>query len=314
MDPRMILVVVIYLLCAALATAAVRFAQRWIQKKREWMEGRLKGHVASDTPLPFLGRERLHPRPNANRVDRWFYQIVVESGIGLTAEAVLPMTISLGMFSGGAVMLWRGDLLESFSAALASVLLVVLYLTYLGRNRRIAAQEQLPEVMDLLARAVRAGETIDQAINLVGETTAKPLRDEFRRCARQLEMGLSVDLALGSMSERIAISEMRMLAATLSVQRQTGGSLPTTLERLSEVIRDRISYHRQFRAATGAGRISTLLIGVAAPVVAAYLLIWQRDYFNRFTETFAGQVLLASAIAMQLIGMLWIYLILRSDY
>ena len=119
---------------------------------------------------------------------------------------------------------------------------------------------------------------------------------------------------LGSMSERISVGEMRMLAATLTVQRQTGGSLPTTLERLSEVIRDRISYHRQFRAATGAGRVSTILIGAAGPVVAAYLLIWQRDYFNRFTESFAGQVLLASAIGLQLLGMLWVYAILTSDY
>jgi len=314
MDPRIVLVFVIYLICAALATAAVHYTRQWIQKKRAWMERRLKGRAAKETPLLFFGRERLHPQAVSNRIDRWFNRLVIKSGVGLTVEVVFPLTIATGMLTGGAMLMWRGDLLESLLATAIGIMLVIFYLMYLGHRRRLAAHEQLPDVMELLARAVRAGETIDQAIDLVGETTDKPLGAEFRRCARQLEMGLSVDLALGAMSERISIGEMRMLAATLAVQRQTGGSLPTTLERLSDVIRDRISYHRQFRAATSAGRISTILIGTAGPIVALYLLVWQRDYFDRFTESLAGQVLLATAIGLQLLGMLWIYLILRSDY
>ncbi|MEO8493458.1 MAG: type II secretion system F family protein [Planctomycetota bacterium] len=310
----MILVVVIYLACAALAAAAVQYTRLWMQRKREWMERRLKGRAAQETPLLSFGRERLQPRVGATRIDRWFHGLVLESGVGLAAEVVFPLTVGAGMLAGTAMLMWRGDLLESFLASAIGVMFVVLYLVYLRYQRRLAAQEQLPDVMELLARAVRAGETIDQAIDLVGETTAKPLGAEFRRCARQLEMGLPVDTALSAIAERISISEMRMLAATLAVQRQTGGSLPITLERLSHVIRDRISYHRQFRAATSAGRISTILIGTAGPVVALYLLVWQRDYFNRFTETLAGQVMLATAIGLQLIGMLWIYLILRSDY
>jgi tight adherence protein B len=168
--------------------------------------------------------------------------------------------------------------------------------------------------MELLARAVRAGESLDQAIQLVGSTVKKPLGPEFKRLAHQLEMGLSIDTAMRAISRRAPVAEIRILASALMVQRQTGGSLPITLERLSAVIRDRLSYHRQFKAATGAGRISTILIGVAGPLIALYLLIFQRDYFNKFFESFPGQMMLTTAICLQIIGFFWIYRLLKSDY
>jgi len=231
-----------------------------------------------------------------------------------TPEGAFLTAVFVGLIPSGIVLLWRDDLFEAAAAMAAGMVIVMAYYLFLRRQRHVAMQEQLPEVMELLARAVRAGETLDQAIELVADTTSEPLGVEFRRCSRQLDMGLSVDAAMQSMALRVPLSEMRILATALSVQRRTGGSLPTTLERLSFVVRDRISYHRQFRAATGAGRISTILIGAAGPLVAIYMLVWQREYFNRFTETFPGQVLLATAIILQVIGMLWIYLLLRSDY
>jgi tight adherence protein B len=104
------------------------------------------------------------------------------------------------------------------------------------------------------------------------------------------------------------------MASALMIQRRTGGSLPRTLERLSAVIRDRLSYQRQFKAATGASRISTMLIGLTGPLVTVYLLVWQREYFNTFFETFPGQMMLLTAVLLQLIGYFWIYQLLKNEY
>jgi Flp pilus assembly protein TadB len=209
---------------------------------------------------------------------------------------------------------WFDDAVSVCTGLLIGMGAFVGYLVYLRARRRAAMQEQLPDVMELLARAVRAGESLDQAIALAGETAGKPLGPEFRRCAAQLEMGLSVDAAMRGLARRAPLGEMRIFAATLMVQRQTGGKLPVTLERLGKVIRDRISYHRQFRAATGASRVSTILIAIAGPLVAAYLLVWQRTYILHFTESFAGQMLLLTALVLQAVGLLWIYRLLRTDY
>ena len=151
-------------------------------------------------------------------------------------------------------------------------------------------------------------------MTLVSRTTAAPLGPEFRRCAGQLDMGLSVSAAMRSLVRRAPIPEMRIFASTLIMQRRTGGNLSLMLDRLSNVIRDRINYHRTFKAATGASRVSTMMIGVAGPLVAAYMLIWQREYFNKFLETLGGQVLLGTAIGLQVIGLIWIYVLLKSDY
>jgi Flp pilus assembly protein TadB len=165
---------------------------------------------------------------------------------------------------------------------------------------------------DLLAAA--AGLAAGSPIELVGATVTEPLGGEFRRCSRQLKLGLSLDSVMQQMVRRAPLTEVRIFATALVVQRRTGGNLPLTLERLGRVVRDRISYHRQFRASTGAGRVSAILIGAAGPLVAIYLMIWQREYIGRFTETFTGQALLTTAIVLQVVGVIWIYLTLRSDY
>jgi len=248
------------------------------------------------------------------RLNRDFSRFFVQTGIDMSPDVGFLLAAATGLILAGVVLLWRDDMLESAGALAFGFLGVILYYRYRQSRRLVEIREQLPDVMELLARAVRAGESLDQAIQLVGATVAKPLGPEFGRMARQLEMGLSIDAAMRSVTRRAPVAEIRILASTLMVQRETGGSLPITLERLSAVIRDRISYHRQFKAATGAGRISTILIGLAGPLVGLYLFVFQREYFNKFTDSFPGQTMLVTAILLQVIGYLWIYRLLKSDY
>jgi tight adherence protein B len=168
--------------------------------------------------------------------------------------------------------------------------------------------------MELLARAVRAGETLDQAIALVGETTEEPLKSEFVRCSKHLDMGLSLDAAIRSLTRRAPLPETRIFAATLMVQRRAGGSLPVTLERLARVIRDRLSYQRQFRAATSAARFSMIFILLIGPLVLAYMWFFQREYVQNFVSTPQGHILMITAVILQVIGTIWVFKLLRSDY
>jgi len=191
---------------------------------------------------------------------------------------------------------------------------VTMYFVYMRDRRRREMREQLPDVMDMMARAVRAGQTLDQAITLAGETAEAPLKDEFVRAAKHLDMGLSLEGAIRALTRRAPLPETRILAATLMVQRRAGGSLPVTLERLARVIRDRLSYQRQFRAATAAGRMSMFMILLAGPIVLAYMWFFQRDYIQNLIVSPEGHMMMALAITLQVIGTLWILSLLRSDY
>ncbi len=248
------------------------------------------------------------------RIDRSFSRLIAEAGFEMTPEAAFLLMITIGLLLGGGLVLWREDMIAGLIGFTLGTFLTYIFYVVARRRRRNAIQEQLPDVMELLARAVRAGESIDQAITMVGDTAEKPLGPEFRRCARQLEMGLSLNAAMRALSRRAPLTEMRILSATLMVQRQAGGNLPITLERLVGVIRDRISYHRQFKASTAAGRTSTLIIASVGPLVAGYMFIWQREYYNSFLALIQGRYLLAGAIVLQIVGLAWIYMLLRNDY
>ena len=149
---------------------------------------------------------------------------------------------------------------------------------------------------------------------MVGNNAPKPLAAEFCRCSGQLQMGLSLSAAIRALTRRVPLAEMRILAATLMVQRQTGGNLPVTLERLAQVCRDRLSYYRQFRAATAAGRGAAILIAAISVGAAAYLLFGRPEYAQDFFEQPQGYAMLAIAIGLMIIGLTWIFKLLKVDY
>jgi tight adherence protein B len=314
-EPKVFLLVVSFLIASFLGAAVAIAIRGLFQRRRSFLQQQL-AEAESAGPQLELSLEpdfAENPGPLA-RFEGWFYRLIGETGIGFAPDAAMLMAVACGLVVCGVLLLWRDDFLAAAVGLVAGILMVIMYFVYRRGRRRAEIQDQLPDVMDLLSRAVRAGESLDQAMTLVGSSTSQPLGPEFQRCARQLEMGLSVNAAMRSLVRRMPLPEIRIMASTLVMQRRTGGSLSVMLDRLSRVVRDRINYHRQFRAATGAGRISTIMIGAAGPLVAIYMLTFQRDYFNRFFETYGGNVMLATAIALQVIGLVWIYSLLRSDY
>ena len=129
--------------------------------------------------------------------------------------------------------------------------------------------------MELMARAVRAGESLDQAIALAGNSGfTRGRRVPLLRS--QMKMGLSLESAIRGLVSRAPLAETRILAMTLIVQRRRGGSLPTTLERLARVFRDRSNFYRQFQAATALGRGSAVMIGWW-PWVGCFVILGTRN-------------------------------------
>ena len=110
------------------------------------------------------------------------------------------------------------------------------------------------------------------------------IESEFKECSKQLDLGLSIPAAVRAMSKRVPLTEMKILSATLSVYRQTGGSLATTLSRLATVFRERLTYQRQLRATTAAGRFSAMVVATVGPLLLIYLMFFQADYFNNLTN------------------------------
>ncbi len=129
-----------------------------------------------------------------------------------------------------------------------------------------------------------------------------------------MKMGLSLESAIRRMVQRVPTMETRILAMTLIVQRRRGGNLPTTLERLSRVFRDRLSFFRQFRAATALGRSSATLIALLAVGVDIFMVFGNSEYAQRLVNTTVGQTILIVSLLLQAVGILWIVWLFRSRY
>jgi tight adherence protein B len=298
-----------------LVAAVMLFIHDVIIRRRELVASRLRDPGArEDLPRLPVGPEAIPARTIWGRVNQWFDRLEQENGTDQPPEAVFWWETTAGLLLGGALWLWQQNFIVAVVGYLIGNIVVTMYFVYRRDRRRSEMREQLPDVMDMMARAVRAGQTLDQAITLAGETAEAPLKDEFVRAAKHLDMGLSLEGAIRALTRRAPLPETRILAATLMVQRRAGGSLPVTLERLARVIRDRLSYQRQFRAATAAGRMSMFMILLAGPIVLAYMWFFQRDYIQNLIISPEGHMMMALAITLQVIGTLWILSLLRSDY
>jgi tight adherence protein B len=299
----------------ALATAAVLqvvrelVTQRWIA-----IEQRLSGgsrEISAEqlliTSAPSRGSGPI------GRFDDWFDRFMIETGVQWTAAAAMLAMIAAGLALGGGMFLWRENWLLAGVGALLGVVATWAIFYYIRRRRLQVFDDQLPAVLELIARAVRAGETLDQSVELVANTTMEPSASELRYCVRQMQLGLSVESTFRGLAQRIPLPELRLFAAALIVQRRAGGSLAITLERFAKAIRERHGYRRQLRVATAAARWSTAVIVAASIFLMVYLFGWRSEYIHSFVDSRLGIMVFVFAIFLQIMGILWVLALSRAE-
>ena len=175
-------------------------------------------------------------------------------------------------------------------------------------------REALPPVLDLIARACRSGESLDQAIALVGTQAAAPWGAQFQICDRQMQAGLSVASAFTTLWRRTHVPEIRDLQLVATVHRQTGGNLAAMLEKLADNARDRLDFQRQFRSATAGPRFGSLVMTLVFVGVVGLLFLYDNEYSTRYFERPEGWSITAFGCGLLGVGLLWINRILRVDY
>ena len=314
MDPS-IVALIVFLAVASASGAVLLLVRDLVARRSGQLQGAATGVAVGTRPRRSLWSadfELAHPKKSP--LDESFERLISESGLEFTTVAAFLFLVTCGLAVGGGLLLWYENALLGLVGALVGMVLPLLAFVLLRSRRMRKMQEQMPDVLDLMARAVAAGRSLDQAIELVAQEIPGTLGKQFRRCSKQLELGLSISAAMSSLARRVRLTDVRLLATTLSVHRQTGGNLAPILERLAGVMRDRLNYRRQFRAATAAGRFAMALIGLIGLALFVGMLLWQPDYVSRFfTEPF-GWTLLGSAVALQAVGLCWLAALLRIDY
>jgi tight adherence protein B len=300
----------------ATGVMAVFFLVRDIRDRRraEWQR-RVVGDEESE-PVALVGYAAgPEAAPNwSARMDSAFAQMVHETGLGWGPEQALALMALASVVLAGLLFLWRGELwLIALGLVVGIALPLAIYLLLRQRWRQ-RLQDQLPDAFFLIARSLRAGETLEQALDMVASHGTKPLAGEFRQAVERIKLGLTVPAALQGMARRLRLPDFNVFVTAVTLHRNIGGNLTMLLDRVAASTRDRNQFRGYVRAATALARITGIAVAAAAPLLFVGYALWQPEFITRFTDSVGGVRALTVAAVLEVLGIIWLYFLLRFDY
>ncbi|MGC2112762.1 MAG: type II secretion system F family protein [Candidatus Korobacteraceae bacterium] len=228
----------------------------------------------------------------------------------LIAQAESAWTVP-GFLVGTLVLAGIGYGVGVYALANALIALVIsgafaaapyLILRYRRKQRLKNFSRHLPEAIDLMSRALRAGHSVTAAIEIVGEECPEPVRTEFREVYRQQNFGLPAREALVQLAKRIPLPELNFVVTAMLLQKETGGNLVEVLERTTAVIRERLRIEGEIRIYTAQGRLTGWILSLL-PIAMFFLLsLANRGYTRVLIEDPTGRKLVYTGLGLMLVG------------
>jgi tight adherence protein B len=163
-------------------------------------------------------------------------------------------------------------------------------------------QEQLPEALDLLGRALRAGHALTSGLDMIAQETVDPIKGEFTITVDELKLGLTVQEAFDNLCQRVPSADLRFFAVAVNIQRETGGNLAEILDNISHLIRERVQFGRHVQALTAEGRLSARVLIALPLVMFLYIYYANYEYVSMLWTERTGLILLTGGIVSQFIG------------
>ncbi len=224
--------------------------------------------------------------------------------------------ISLGFAAAAGLM--AGLLTRSPLGALIAVplgaMLPYLLVRFRANQRAAKVEEQVPEAIDLLGRAMRAGHPLSAGFKMVADEAPEPIASEFRQVFEEQRFGLPFDDSLLGLGERIRLGDVRILITAILVHRQVGGNLAEILDNIAQLVRERFKLRRQLRVITAQGRLSGYVLAFLPVALGLAIYSLNSDYMMPIFEEQTGRFMLTGAIILQIFGYLWIRRILDIEF
>ena len=259
-------------------------------------------------PLPGIDRA-FGQTARGSALSGWIEQ----SGAKVSLSAVLLMaTFSGAVAAFFALILMRGAL-SVMIGFLVGAALPFLVLRVKRTRRMNAFEEQFPEALDLIARALKAGHAFATGLKMVADEMPEPVGPEFRKTFDEQNFGLPLKDALENLTMRIPLLDVRFFATAVLIQRETGGNLSEILENLAHVVRERFKILRQVRVYTAHGRLTGYVLLALPSFLAVALMFINPDHMNLLFRERMGQMMLLASIVMQTFGFLWIKQIVKIE-
>ncbi len=241
-------------------------------------------------------------------------ELLARSGLKMTLGTFVLASIFSALAAMAAVSRFVPSGMAILAAGAAAASLPYFFVRHVATKRVAVFEEQFPEAVDLIARALRAGHALPTALQMVSDEIPAPVGAEFRLLFDQQNFGMSLPEALKAFGSRIPLIDARFFVTAVLTQREMGGNLSEVLDKLSAVIRDRFKVKRQVRAVSAHGRITGAVLMALPPVTAGVLFIVSPSHIRLLVDDPMGVQMVMAGVALQAVGIFWIRKILQVEY
>jgi tight adherence protein B len=163
-------------------------------------------------------------------------------------------------------------------------------------------QRQLPEALDLIARALKAGHAFPGALKMVADEMDDPIGHEFDKTLNEINFGVGVAEALKNLANRVDCLDLKFFVVAVVIQRETGGNLAEILENIARIIRERFKFHGRVKILAAEGKLSAIILTGLPFVTAFVLLLTNPQYIQLLTRDPIGRVLVGVGLCLMALG------------
>ena len=239
--------------------------------------------------------------------------LLYQANLKWTAGGLILMSMASFVIAGYLVYLRTDAIL--FGVAIGGVIAAapVLYVLHRRTQRFNQFEQGLPEALDLMVSALRAGHSLVAALSLVARESTDPIGGEFRICFDEQNYGLELRTAMENLVTRVPLQDLRIVATAILIQKESGGNLAEVLEKASSLIRDRFRLKRQVRVHTAQGRLTGWILSFLPLILGMLLYLVNPKMLSVLWTTQVGLKLMYVAAAMTVTGGLIIRKIVNME-
>jgi tight adherence protein B len=264
----------------------------------------------------FFSRSAKKNRKSSDKKDftSVFDEKLKRAGVSMSGSRFVLIHIISVAVATLVVFLLTRNLLVTFA-----VVVIVIFLPFLFVNFKIGQKlkkfnEQLPDTLQLIEGALKAGYSLNQALYMVIKETKPPISEEFSMALNEIRMGLTEKAALENMAKRINSELFSWVILAINIQREVGGNLAEIMDIIANTIRDKERVLRQIKGLTAEGKLSAYVL-IGLPIILGVVLsILNREYINVLFTTKIGFMMLGLGAVLMVIGIIWILKIIKIEY
>ncbi len=236
------------------------------------------------------------------RILSFLRKLIAQSHVAISLKALFRLMFASAC--AACAISWYFAITFPIASALAATAsaLPIIYLYHRRKKWLAAFNAVLPECIDTFSRSLKAGQSIIGSFDIVAQQTPAPANAVFADVFKKQRYGLPLREGLNQMIDQVPSIDLKIMVTAILVQREAGGNLPSVLDRLSAVIRDRVRIRREIRSQTAQGRLTGWILGLLPPFVMLGLNWISPNYSTAFFHDPAGRYMLYTCIVLLLAG------------